>query len=161
MSKQTDLRDGARSDSHVTALWTVHIWRVEQFEQFKSDIYFLSYRFTNINFCHYIHVASIQDLLEKSWTDFFMDNFDLVLLNHVKQTEVLSILRSFVHINVLKVLWRKHFLKTIYRLRIPINFVVSCVLFLQKQPPELFCKKRRSEKFRKIHEKTPVAGSLF
>ena len=90
-----------------------------------------------------------------------MDNFDLVLLNHVKQTEVLSILRSFVHINVLKVLWRKHFLKTIYRLRIPINFVVSCVLFLQKQPPELFCKKRRSEKFRKIHEKTPVAGSLF
>ena len=92
---------------------------------------------------------------------FFMDNFDLVLLNHVKQTEVLSILRSFVHINVLKVLWRKHFLKTIYHLRIPINFVVSCVLFLQKQPPELFCKKRCSEKFRKIHEKTPVAGSLF
>ena len=33
-----------------------------------------------INFCHF-PVASIQDLLEKSYVNFFMDNFDLVLLN--------------------------------------------------------------------------------
>ena len=31
----------------------------------------------------------------------------------------------------------------------------------QKQPPEVFCKKRCSKKFRKIHRKTPVSGSLF
>ena len=31
----------------------------------------------------------------------------------------------------------------------------------QKQPPEVFCKKRCSKKFRKIHRKTPVAESLF
>ena len=39
-----DLRDGAPPDSHVTAFWTVHI--------VKNDIYFLPYRFTNINFFH-------------------------------------------------------------------------------------------------------------
>ena len=32
---------------------------------------------------------------------------------------------------------------------------------IQKQPPEVFCKKRCSEKFRKIHKKTPVPESLF
>ena len=31
----------------------------------------------------------------------------------------------------------------------------------QKQPPEVFCKKRCSQKFRKIHRKTPVPESLF
>ena len=31
----------------------------------------------------------------------------------------------------------------------------------QKQPPEVFCKKRCSWKFRKIHRKTPVPESLF
>ena len=51
MPKQTDLRDGAHPDSHVTVLWAVHI--------VKNDIYFLPYRFTNINFCQQIHVASI------------------------------------------------------------------------------------------------------
>ena len=59
MPKQTDLCDGARPDSHVTALWTIHI--------VKNEIYFLPYHFTNINFCHFIHTASIQDLLEKSY----------------------------------------------------------------------------------------------
>ena len=44
MPKQTDLRDGARPDSHVAALWTVHI--------VKNDTFFPPYRFTNINFCH-------------------------------------------------------------------------------------------------------------
>ena len=44
MPKQTNLRDGARLDSHVTVLRTVHI--------VKNNIYFPSYRFTNINFCH-------------------------------------------------------------------------------------------------------------
>ena len=39
-----NLLDGTRPDSHVTALWTFHI--------VKDDIYFLPYRFTNINFCH-------------------------------------------------------------------------------------------------------------
>ena len=62
MPKQTDLPDGAHLDSHVTALWTVHI--------VKNDTYFLPYRFANINFCHF-SVASIQDLLEKSYTEFF------------------------------------------------------------------------------------------
>ena len=42
--KQTDLRDGARPDLHVTALRTVDI--------VKNDIYFLPYCFTNINFCY-------------------------------------------------------------------------------------------------------------
>ena len=32
---------------------------------------------------------------------------------------------------------------------------------LQKQPPEVFCKKRCSKKFHKIHKKTPVPESLF
>ena len=31
----------------------------------------------------------------------------------------------------------------------------------QKQPPEVFCKKRCSQKFRKIHRKAPVPESLF
>ena len=31
---------------------------------------------------------------------------------------------------------------------------------LQKQPPEVFCKKRCSQKFRTIHRKTPVLESL-
>ena len=38
------LRDGARPDSHVTALWAVHIA--------TNNIYFLPYHFTNINLCH-------------------------------------------------------------------------------------------------------------
>ena len=32
---------------------------------------------------------------------------------------------------------------------------------IEKQPPEMFFKKRCSKKFRKIHRKTPVPGSLF
>ena len=31
----------------------------------------------------------------------------------------------------------------------------------QKQPPEVFCKKRYSWKFRKIHKKTPLPEPLF
>ena len=34
-------------------------------------------------------------------------------------------------------------------------------IFNQKQPPEVFYKKRCSYKFRKIHRKTPVPESLF
>ena len=33
--------------------------------------------------------------------------------------------------------------------------------FVQKQPPEVFGKKRCSEKFRKFHSKTPELESLF
>ena len=33
--------------------------------------------------------------------------------------------------------------------------------FLQKQPPEVFCRKKCSEKFCKFHRKTPVLESLF
>ena len=44
MPKYTGLRDDTRPDSHVTALWIFHI--------LKDDIYFLPYRFTNIDFCH-------------------------------------------------------------------------------------------------------------
>ena len=32
---------------------------------------------------------------------------------------------------------------------------------LQKQPPEVFYKRRCSQKFRKIHNKRPVPESLF
>ena len=32
---------------------------------------------------------------------------------------------------------------------------------VQKQPPEVFCKKRCSLNFRKIHRKSPVPESLF
>ena len=31
----------------------------------------------------------------------------------------------------------------------------------QKQPLEVFCMKSCSKKFRKVHRKTPVPGSLF
>ena len=62
MLKQTDLPDDAPPDLHVTALWTVHI--------VKKRHIFLPYRFTNITFCH-LSVASIQDLLEKSYTEIF------------------------------------------------------------------------------------------
>ena len=34
-------------------------------------------------------------------------------------------------------------------------------LRIQKQSPEVFCKKRCSYKFQKIHRKTPVPESLF
>ena len=33
--------------------------------------------------------------------------------------------------------------------------------FVQRQPPEVFCKKRCSQKFRKFHGKMPVLKSLF
>ena len=68
-----------------------------------------------------------------------MDNFDLVLLNKLT---LLSILWSFVHINVLKLLWRNFFKKHFLIAKvITINFAV---LFLQKQPLEVLCKKRCS-----------------
>ena len=104
MPKCTDLRDGARPDSHVTALWTVHI--------VKNDIYFLPYRFTNINFCHFSVAIAFKICWRRVTRNFFMDNFDLFLLSKLT---LLSILRSLAHINLLKLLWRKHFLKTIYR----------------------------------------------
>ena len=31
----------------------------------------------------------------------------------------------------------------------------------KKQPPDMFCKKRRAQKFRKIHRKTPVLEFFF
>ena len=34
-------------------------------------------------------------------------------------------------------------------------------LYVQKQPLEVFCKKRSSKKFLKINRKTPVLESLF
>ena len=37
----------------------------------------------------------------------------------------------------------------------------SLLLGCMKQPAEVFCKKRCSQKFRKIHSKTPVPESLF
>ena len=43
------------------------------------------------------------------------------------------------------------------------DYVISCdyVNTHQKQPPEVFCKKRCSYKFCKIHRKTPVPEYLF
>ena len=71
-------------------------------------------------------MASIQNLLEKSYAEYFIDNFDLVLLNKLT---LLSILGSFVHINVLKLLWRKYFLKTIYGLSN--SYLFCCVVFTE------------------------------
>ena len=34
-------------------------------------------------------------------------------------------------------------------------------VYIQKQPPEVFCKKRWSYKFHKIHRKTSASESLF
>ena len=39
--------------------------------------------------------------------------------------------------------------------------MVTITISSQKQPPEVFCKKRCSYKFRKIHRKTPVPECLF
>ena len=72
--KQTDLRDAARPDSLVTALWAVHI--------VKSDIYFLPF----------IILQTLISVIKSTWLafkiswkrvtrNFFMDNFDLVLSN--------------------------------------------------------------------------------
>ena len=38
---------------------------------------------------------------------------------------------------------------------------ISSLALIQKQPPEVFCKKRCSQKFRKIHRETSVPESLF
>ena len=51
----------------------------------------------------------------------------------------------------LKVLWKKHYCT---------GDVQICPSF-QKQLPEVFCKKRCSQKFRKIHRKTPMPWSFF
>ena len=40
-------------------------------------------------------------------------------------------------------------------------YVITHLDLIQKQPPEMFCKKRCSQKFHKIHKKTPVPESLF
>ena len=39
--------------------------------------------------------------------------------------------------------------------------VIMIIAKLRKQPPEVLCKKRCSQKFHKIHRKTPVPKSLF
>ena len=36
----------------------------------------------------------------------------------------------------------------------------KCFLY-RSSPPEVFCEKRCSKRFRKIHRKTPMSGSLF
>ena len=43
----------------------------------------------------------------------------------------------------------------------PLNEPQRSPGFAQKQPPEVFCKKRCSLEFRKFHRKTPVLESLF
>ena len=74
IAKQTDLRDAARPDSIVTALWAVHI--------VKNDIYFLPF----------IILQTLISVIKSTWLafkiswkrvtrNFFMDNFDLVLSN--------------------------------------------------------------------------------
>ena len=64
-------------------------------------------------------MAYIQDLLEKSYAEFFMDNVALVLLN--KPTY--SLFFCHLYTDVLKLLWREHFLKIIYRLVLFIFFL--------------------------------------
>ena len=43
----------------------------------------------------------------------------------------------------------------------PLVFVTQSNICDQKQPPEVFYNKRRSQKFPKIYRKTPVPESLF
>ena len=38
---------------------------------------------------------------------------------------------------------------------------IVTVAYLKKQPPEVYCRKRSSYKFRKFHRKTPVLESFF
>ena len=64
------------------------------------------------------------------------NNFDLVLLN--KLTYALFPLVLCIH------QCDKTFMTQAFFYRLAINFVVSCVLFLQKEPPEVFCKRRCS-----------------
>ena len=47
--------------------------------------------------------------------------------------------------------------KTTFRWR----YETVCFFNTPTQPPEVFCKKRCSQKFRNIHKKTPVLESLF
>ena len=39
--------------------------------------------------------------------------------------------------------------------------LLGLIIDNKKQSPEVFCEKRCSEKFHKIHRKTPVSESLF
>ena len=41
------------------------------------------------------------------------------------------------------------------------SMITNNSIYAQKQPPEVFYKKRCSKEFHKIHRKTPVPGSLF
>ena len=48
------------------------------------------------------------------------------------------------------------------RVVIGVSLAQKCIqLDTGEQPPEVFCKKGCSQKFRKIHRKTPVSESLF
>ena len=101
-------------------LLLVQIHRLLHFEQF------ISLKTTYI-FC-LIFLQTLISVIKSTWLtlkicwrrvtrNFFMDNFDLLLLNNIlEQTDLLPIFLSFVHIIVLKLLWRKYFLKIIYRL---------------------------------------------
>ena len=44
---------------------------------------------------------------------------------------------------------------------LPLNEAQRSPVFVQKQPPEVFCKKRCSCKFRKFHKKASVLESPF
>ena len=87
---QNKLRDGARPDSHVAALWSVHI--------VKNDIY-LPYRFQTLISLIKSTWRAFKIFGEELREIFFKDNFDLVLLKKI--TYFLSFW-SFVHISVLK-----------------------------------------------------------
>ena len=51
----------------VHEIWKIQYLFVDHIV--KNEIYFLPYRFTSINFCDF-SVASIQDLLKKSYAEF-------------------------------------------------------------------------------------------
>ena len=67
--------------------------------------------------------------------NFLIDNFDLVLLNKLTYALYPPVLCTHQ-------CGKTFMTQTFYRLAN--NFIVSCVLFLQKQPPQVFCKRRRS-----------------
>ena len=62
-----------------------------------------------------------------------MDNFGLVLLNKLTYALYPPVLCTHQ--------CGKTFMTKEFCYRLAINFVVVCVLFLQKQPPEVFCKR--------------------
>ena len=54
----------------------------------------------------------------------------------------------------------EHLWTTAFRIETTILILLQHISKFQKQPPEVLCKKSCSQKFRKVHRKTPVPETL-